>query len=199
MKSIKLLFLLAFLLPTINSSAQTTGRKKKETTEQQLDALFVKALTDYNVPGMAIAIVKDGQVLLSKGYGVKNVNTKEKVDDKTLFAIASNSKAFTSAALAILVDEGKIKWSDKVRNYLPYFQLYSPYVSEEMTIRDLLTHRSGLATFSGDLIWYGTTHSREEVIKRAKYLEPAYGFREAYGYSERLMVIPTSCTSQPGR
>src|SRR5690606_4550302 len=129
----------------------TTGRKKRPTTEQELDGLFSKAIIDHNVPGMAIAIVKDGQVMLSKGYGVKNANKEDKVDDKTLFAIASNSKAFTSAALAILVDEGKIKWSDKVRTYLPYFQLYSPYVSQEMTIRDLLTHRTGLATFSGDL------------------------------------------------
>lgn len=187
-KSIKFLFVLALLIPTVVSISQTTGRKRKATTEQELDALFAKALTDYNVPGMAIAIVKDGQVVLSKGYGVKNVNTNEKVDDKTLFAIASNSKAFTSAALAMLVDEGKIKWSDKVRTYLPYFQLYSPYVSEEMTIRDLLTHRTGLATFSGDLIWYGTTHSREEVIKRAKYLQPVYGFRETYGYSNIMYL-----------
>lgn len=186
--SIKFFLFIALCLPFVSSTAQTTGRKKKATTEQELDALFSKALVDYNIPGMAIAIVKDGNIMLSKGYGVKDAKSNEKADDKTLFAIASNSKAFTAAALAVLVDEGKIKWSDKVRKYLPYFQLYSPYVSEEMTIRDLLTHRTGLATFSGDLIWYGTSHSREEVIKRTKYLEPVYGFREAYGYSNIMYL-----------
>jgi CubicO group peptidase (beta-lactamase class C family) len=186
--SLRILFIALSLLVCPVSQAQNTGKKKKATTEQQLDELFAKALADYNVPGLAIAIVKDGEVVLSKGYGVKDVNHEDKVDDKTLFAIASNSKAFTSAALAILVDEGKIKWSDKVRTYLPYFELYNPYVSAEMTVKDLLTHRSGLETFSGDLIWYGTTHSREEVIRRAKYLQPAYGFREAYGYSNIMYL-----------
>lgn len=180
--------MLIALVPQLDITAQTTGRKKRATTEQELDAKFAQALIDYNIPGMAIAIVKDGQVVLSKGYGVKNINSSEKVDDKTLFAIASNSKAFTSAALAILVDEGKVKWNDKVRTYLPYFELYNPYVSAEMTIRDLLSHRSGLATFSGDLIWYGTSHSREEVIRRAKYLQPVFGFREAFGYSNIMYL-----------
>src|SRR5690606_34381130 len=125
-----ILLSLFILLPWMaDIKAQTTGKKKKTTTEQQLDELLAKALEDYNVPGMAIAIVKDGEVVLSKGYGVRNVNRPEKVDDKTLFAIASNSKAFTAAALAMLVDEGKIKWSDKVRDHLPYFELYNPYVS----------------------------------------------------------------------
>ncbi|MFN5620798.1 MAG: serine hydrolase, partial [Flavobacteriales bacterium] len=119
----------------------------------------------------------------SKGYGVRSVTSGSPVTDSTLFAIASNSKAFTAAALAMLADRGMIRWDDKVRKYLPYFTLYSPYVSEEFTIRDLLCHRSGLDTFSGDLIWYGTTHSREEVVKRARFLEPSFGFREQYGYS----------------
>lgn len=155
---------------------------------KELDALFSKAIADFNVPGMAVAIIKDDQVLLSKGYGVKQAGKTDPIDDKTLFAIASNSKAFTSAALAMLVDEGKLRWDDKVRKYLPWFTLYDPYVSEAFTVRDLLCHRSGLATFSGDLIWYGTTHSREEVIRRAQYLEPVFGFREAYGYSNIMFL-----------
>ena len=174
-----------FVLFTISLTAQN---KADKATLAKLDAIFAKALKDFNVHGMAIAIVKDDQVIFNKGYGVKSTITNEPVTPSTSFAIASNSKAFTAAALAILVDEGKIKWSDKVRTYLPYFQLYNPYVSEEMTIRDLLCHRAGLATFSGDLIWYGTTHSREEIIRRAKYLEPVYGFREAYGYSNILFL-----------
>jgi len=178
-------FLSLFVLFTISLSAQSKTDKAILT---KLDATFEKALKDFNVPGMAIAIVKDDQVIFNKGYGVKNAKTGEPVTPNSSFAIASNTKAFTAAALAILVDEGKIKWTDKVRKYLPYFQLYSPFVSEEMTIRDLLCHRTGLATFSGDLIWYGTTHSREEVIRRAKYLEPVYGFRETYGYSNIMFL-----------
>ncbi len=175
-----LLFCLAVIL-----SFPALAQKK---TIDKLDKMFAKSLADFNVPGMSISIVKNNEVVLSKGYGVKNVETGEVVDQNSLFSIASNTKAFTSACLAILVDRGKIKWSDKVRKYLPYFQLYSPYVSEEMTIRDLLCHRSGLATFSGDLIWYGTTYSREEVIRRASGLEPKYGFREAFGYQNIMFI-----------
>ena len=105
-----------------------------------------------------------------------------------MFAVASNTKAYTAAALAILVDEKKINWTDKVVDYLPYFKLYDPYVTAEFTIADLLSHRSGLATFSGDLIWYGSDHSREEVIKRAKYLKPARGFRSGYGYQNIMFM-----------
>jgi len=102
------------------------------------------------------------------------------VDEHTIFPVASLTKSFTAASLATLVDQGKNGWTDKVRDYLPYFTLYSPYVSEEFTISDLLCHRSGLKTFSGDLLWYASNYSREEVIKRAKFLKPGYGFREKY-------------------
>lgn len=154
----------------------------------QLESYFETARKEWKIPGMAVAIVKDGKVVLAKGYGVKEFSKKEKVDEKTLFAIASNTKAFTSATLAILVDEGKINWDDKVRDYLPYFKLYDPYVTEEMTIRDLLCHRSGLKTFSGDLLWYETSYSTVEVIKRARYLKPAYSFRSGYGYSNIMFM-----------
>lgn len=177
---------IGFLFIALTSSAQK--KNKSTSAEAKLNLIFSKALTDFNVPGMAIAIVKDDKVVLSQGYGVKSTTTGEKVTDQTSFAIASNSKAFTAAALAILVDEGKIQWNDKVRDYLPYFELYSPFVSEEMTIKDLLCHRTGLATFSGDLIWYGTTHSREEIIRRAKYLQPVYGFRDTFGYSNIMFL-----------
>jgi len=142
----------------------------------------------WNIPGMAVAIVKDGEVLLSKGYGIRDVRTGEPVNENTMFAIASNSKAFTSAALAILVDEKKITWDDKVVDHLPYFEMYDDYVTQNMAIRDLLCHRSGLATFSGDLIWYGSGHSRKEVIKRAKYLEPVSDFRTDYGYQNIMFL-----------
>jgi CubicO group peptidase (beta-lactamase class C family) len=154
----------------------------------QLDRYFETARKEWKIPGMAVAVVKDGKVVLAKGYGVKEFSKKEKVDEKTLFAIASNTKAFTAAALAILVDEGKINWDDKVRNYLPYVKLYDPYVTEEMTIRDLLCHRSSLKTFSGDLLWYETSYSTVEVIKRVRYLKPAFSFRSGYGYSNIMFM-----------
>jgi len=113
-------------------------------TAPEVDKLVNRTLTAFNVPGIAVAIIKDGKVVLAEGYGVKSIDTKEKVDANTLFGIASNSKAFTSAALAMLVDEGKIKWDDKVVKYLPDFKMYNDYVTQEFTIRDLLTHRSGL-------------------------------------------------------
>ena len=153
-----------------------------------LDVYMEQAIKDWNIPGAAICIVQDDKVLLSKGFGILNSNKKQKVDGSSLFAIASNTKAFTSAAIAQLVEQGKLKWGSKVQEFLPYFKLYDSYVSEEFTVRDLLCHRSGLATFSGDLIWYGTHHSSEEVVKRAKFLEPVAGFREAYGYQNIMFI-----------
>ncbi|MBK6346329.1 MAG: serine hydrolase [Bacteroidales bacterium] len=163
-------------------SAQNTPK----TTE--LDAYFSEALKTWNVPGMAVAIIKNDTIVLLRGYGVKEIGKPGKVDENTLFAIASNTKSFTATAMAMLVDEGRLKWDDKVVDYLPWFRLYDPYVTLNMTIRDLLTHRSGLETFSGDLIWYGSSYSRDEVIKRASLLKPHYGFRAAYGYSNIMYL-----------
>lgn len=180
----KLVQLSFLLLLSVSLFAQKNLDKKLKV----LDAYYEQALIDWNVPGMAVAIVKDGEIVFSKGYGTRNVNTDEPVDGNTLFAIASNSKAFTSAALAMLVDEGKLKWNDRVRDYLPWFELYDPYVSDNFTIRDLLTHRSGLRTFSGDLLWYGSDLSRREVVENAKYLEPTFGFRAGWGYSNIMFI-----------
>ncbi|MGV3540131.1 MAG: serine hydrolase domain-containing protein, partial [Rufibacter sp.] len=155
---------------------------------QKLDAYYQQALKDWDVPGMAIAIVKDDKVVFVKGYGVADAKKGGAVDENTLFGIASNSKAYTAAALAILVDEGKLKWDDPVTKYLPYLQLYSPYVTQELTITDLLCHRVGLETFSGDLLWYNTTYTRKEILERARYLKPTYGFRAGYGYSNVMFI-----------
>lgn len=183
MKRIKFIFLTFFAIFMIVS---TQAQYKK--TIKELDRYFGQALIDWEVPGMAVAIVKDDSVIFKKGYGVLEIGKNKEVDEFTVFPIASNTKAFTAAALGILVEEGKIKWDDKVRDYLPWFELYDPYVSNNMTIRDLLCHRSGLVTFSGDLLWYGTTYDREEVVRRAKHLEPGYGFREHYGYSNIMFI-----------
>lgn len=160
-----------------------SGFSQTEEQLKALDAYYAKAMLEWNIPGMAIAIVSGDEVVFSKGYGYADIEKELPVTNNTLFAIASNSKAFTAVALAQLVDQGKISWEDKVTDYLAYFKTYSPYVTEAFTIADLLSHRSGLKTFSGDLLWYGTDFTPEEIITSSQYLEPVYGFREHFGYS----------------
>ena len=155
---------------------------------EKLDAYFEKTAKDWEIPGMSVGIVKDGQIVFSKGYGVLEVNKPEKPDGNTLYAIASNSKAFTSAIIAMLVQEGKLNWEDKVQKYLPYFELYNSFVSNETTIKDLLCHRVGLGTFSGDVIWYKSDLTSEEIIKRLKYIPKQYNFRDGYGYSNVMYI-----------
>jgi len=187
LKSLFYFSLIAFLFTFCFSTAQNTGVEKEKLVK--LDSYFAKTLVDWKVPGMAVAIINNDSIVLARGYGVRNIDKpNEKVDEYTLFPIASNSKAFTAAAMAILVDEGKVKWDDKVIKYLPWFQLYDSYVTNAMTIRDLLCHRSGLETFSGDLVWYGTTYTTEEVVRRARFLKPKYGFREHFGYSNIMFM-----------
>jgi len=136
-----------FTFSVLNSNAQ-------QISSAEIDLLVERAMKTFEVPGIAVAIVKDGKVIHSKGYGVSSLVTMQKTDENTLFAIASNSKAFTSAALGILVDDGKLKWNDRVTDYIPEFKMYNPYVTEEFTIKDMLTHRSGLGLGAGDLmVW----------------------------------------------
>ena len=182
-KFLKINLFLLFLVFPVFVFAQTLDEKLKE-----IDAYAEKTRQDWNVPGIAMAIVKDDKVVFAKGYGVRQLNKPEKVDENTLFAIASNSKAFTTASLAILVDEKKLDWDDKVIKYLPEFQLYNPYVTSELTIRDLVSHRSGLDTFSGDLLWYETTYNADEILRRVRFLKPKSSFRSQFGY-QNLMFI----------
>ncbi|MCS0616657.1 serine hydrolase [Massilia kyonggiensis] len=144
----------------------------------------------FDVPGIAIAIVKDGQVVATQGFGVRKLGAPDKVDAKTLFEVASNSKAFTAAALAMLVDEGKLAWDDPVTKHLPDFQMYDAYVTHEMTVRDLLTHRSGLGLGAGDLLWWPTTNfSTDEIIHKLRYIRPATSFRSSYAYDNLLYIV----------
>lgn len=140
------------------------------------------AIRQWNVPGLAVSVVKDGKVVFAKGYGVRKVGESAPVDEHTLFSIGSISKSFTAMALGMLVEEGKLSWDDPVTQYLPYFQLYDPYVTREFTIRDLLVHRSGLPEVCGGILWYGSDYSREEVIKRLRYLQPVSSFRSTFAY-----------------
>ena len=146
-------------------------------------------MTTFQVPGVAVAIVKDRKVLLAKGYGVRKIGEPAKVDEHTLFGIASNTKAFTTAALAMLVDEGKIQWDDRVFERLPGFQMYDPYVTHEMTIRDLLTHRSGMGLGEGDLLFFPPTdYTSAQIIQKLRYMKPASSFRSKYAYDNLLYV-----------
>lgn len=183
-RSIALLSIAVLSVASVGSSQTRAG------APADLDEFAARVLKEFEVPGLAVAIVKDGKVVLSKGYGVRKLGDPAAVDENTLFGIASNTKAFTAAALAMLVDEGKIAWDDPVTKHLPTFQLYDPFVTREMTIRDLLTHRSGLGLGAGDLLWWPPTdYSREDIIRRFRYVKPATSFRSRYAYDNVLYMI----------
>ncbi len=178
------LIIICTLLAGIPRSAYSQSANEYDA----LDRYIANAQQAWEVPGMAVAIVQGDSTVFAKGYGLRTFGTRDSVDTHTVFAIASLSKAFTAASLGMLVEQGKISWDDRVTDYLPYFQMYDPYVTREITIRDLFSHHSGLHTFGGDLIWYGTTYDRKEVIRRIRYLKPRLGFRSAYGYQNIMLL-----------
>jgi CubicO group peptidase (beta-lactamase class C family) len=178
----------ALIIAFILLSNFTFGQKKGKVDHQQLDKYFNQMVKDWDIPSMTIGVVKDGQLVFTGSYGVLEIGKTQKPDANTLYGIASNSKAFTSTIIAMLVEEGVLNWNDKVKKYLPYFELYDPWVSNEITIRDLLSHRVGLGTFSGDVIWYKSDFTSEEIIKRAKYIPQSKGFRTEYGYSNLMYI-----------
>jgi len=182
MKKYFALFSFLFVL-SLSASAQTLDEKIRE-----IDGYAATVAETWKGPGMAIAVVKDDRVVLAKGYGSRELGRDTPVNPNTVFAIASNSKAFTTAALAILVDEKKLSWDDKVSKYLPDFKLYDPWVTSELTVRDLVTHRVGLDTFSGDLLWYEANFTPDEILHRVRFLKPVSSFRTRYGY-QNLMFI----------
>ena len=139
---------------------------------RDLDAYIQKTLTDWEGAGLAIAVVKDDSVVFAKGYGVREMGKADPVTPRTLFAIGSNTKLFTAVVAGIAVDEGKLHWGDKVTMYLPWFQLYDPFASREITVRDMLSHNSGLGR-RGDQLWYGTVYNRQEILRRVRYLPPS--------------------------
>lgn len=151
-----------------------------------LDDYVNKAMKDWGVPGLAIAVIKDDRIVLARGYGVRELGKSEPVDERTVFAIGSSSKAFTAAAIAMLVDEKKLKWDDPATQYLPGFQLYDPYVTRELTVRDLLAHRVGLDR--GDQLWYATTFDREDILRRIRHLKPSSSMRSRFGYQNIMFL-----------
>jgi len=158
---------------------------------EKIDTLVSNVLTTFKVPGAAVGVIKDGKVLLNKGYGLQDTNQPLLVDQQTLFKIASTSKAFTAAALAMLIDQKKISWDSKVVDIIPNFALYDQWVTKEFTIADLLTHRSGLSRFAGDLMLWPEPagFSRGEIINNLKHLKPASGFRSEYAYDNLLYIV----------
>ncbi len=160
-------------------------------SSQQIDSVAEKTLKTFDVPGIAVAVIKDGKLIHAKGYGVRSLNTGKKVDENTLFGIASNSKAFTVAALGMLIDEGRLKWDDRVTDFVPEFKLYNPYVTDAFTIRDLLTHRSGLGLGAGDLMFFpdSNTFTLKEIIHNLRYLKSVSDFRTKYDYDNLLYMV----------
>ncbi len=180
---IKQLFLLFILTCTFYPiGAQSSSDLGK------IDRYFQNMVDDWGVPSMAVGIVQDGELIFDKAYGTKETGKDLLPDGQTLYAIASNSKAFTTAIIAMLVQEGKLAWDDKVQDYLPYFEIYDPYLSTQVTVRDLLSHRVGLGTFSGDVIWYQSDFNAEEMIRRIRYLPQAFPFRSGFGYSNLMYI-----------
>jgi CubicO group peptidase (beta-lactamase class C family) len=152
-----------------------------------MDAYVAQAVRDWKVPGLAIAVVRGDSVVYARGFGVRTLGRPERVDEHTLFAVGSTTKAFTVTALAMLVDEGKLGWDDPVTRYVPGLQLYDPYVTRELTVRDLITHRSGLPNF--DALWYGTDLSADEIFRRMRFVKPATGFRGGYEYQNAMFAL----------
>lgn len=160
-------------------------------TSLEVDALVKDAMEKFTVAGVAVGIVKDGDIVHAKGYGVRSIETKEKVDKHTCFAIASNSKAFTATALAILVEEGKLSWQDRVINHIPEFKMYNDYVTQNFIIQDLLTHRSGLGLGAGDLQKWpsGSNFTISDMLTNFQYFDPVSAFRTKYDYDNILYLV----------
>jgi CubicO group peptidase (beta-lactamase class C family) len=154
-----------------------------------LDSYIEEAMDRWNVPGAAVAIVKDQEVVYAKGFGVRDLEEGGDVDADTLFGIGSCTKAFTATATGLLVQDGKISWDDPVLRHMPEFQMYDPVVTRKITVRDLSCHRSGLGTFIGDLTWFGSIYGRADAIHRVRLLEPAYDFRTGFGYSNAMFLV----------
>jgi CubicO group peptidase (beta-lactamase class C family) len=178
--------------------ATTAGAQVKQNERQQpivnkskIDMQISNIMDSLNIPGVAVGVIKNGKVVLKQSYGVKNIHSNEPVNVQSLFKIASNTKAFTAAALAILVDEGKLSWDDPVVTHLPDFQLHDPWISAHFSITDLLTHRSGLGLGAGDLMLWPepSSFSRQEVVHNLRYLKPTGQFRADYAYDNLLYIV----------
>lgn len=180
---LKRLTTVSFLITSIILQAQIENHK--------LDNLIKKTLKTFDVPGISVGILKDNKIVYAKGHGVRSLEKKGEMNANTLVGVASNSKGFTCFALAMMVDEGKLSWDDKVRKHIPEFRMKDSWVSENMTVRDLVTHRSGLSLGAGDLMFFpeGSDFTIDDVINNVKYLEPESSFRSAFRYNNNMYII----------
>jgi CubicO group peptidase (beta-lactamase class C family) len=179
--------LVAALLAATRVSAPA---QRAPSLPSDIDGYVTGVLRTFQVPGVAVAIVKDGRVVLARGYGIRRIGDTARVDARTRFGIASNTKAFTATALALLVEEGKLEWDAPVVRYLPWFALSDPYVTSQLTVRDLLVHRSGLGLGAGDLLWWpASTYDRKEIARRLRYIPLATSFRSTYAYDNVLYGV----------
>ncbi len=175
---IVLIYLFAFVL---SSSAQDTANNKK------LDAMIVKGMKDWKIPGLATIVVKDGEVVFNKTYGVKNLEKKEPVDGNTLFNMASTTKAVVAIAMGMLVDDGKLNWDDKVVDHVPYFKLSDPYITADARVKDLLTHNLGIG--NADALWTLDSLSTRETIKRFQFAQNTYPLRGGFTYQNIMYAV----------
>ena len=187
-----LLSIVFLFLFSVNSFAQYTSA--------QVDSLVNYAMEKFHVPGVAVGIVKDGKIIYNKGFGLRNIDKKGRVNEHTQFAIASNTKAFTTAALAILVDKGKISWDTKVTDIIPEFKMYNDYVTENFIIEDLITHRSGLGLGAGDLMIFpeGTDFTINDIVKNFQYLKEVSPFRTKFDYDNLLYIVAGEVIARVG-
>src|SRR3546814_2547005 len=179
-------------------SAQVVEAEPVDTTA--IDQAFDDAVARYHLPGLAVGIVEDGEVVYTRTAGELAAGSGEEIDADTLFKIASNSKAMTTGLLAHLVDSGKLEWTDPVIKYLPDFRMFDPWVTREIQVRDLLIHNSGLGAGAGDLmLWPGPNHfTRADVIHGLRYLEPVYSFRSRYAYDNTLYIVAGEVAAAAG-
>jgi CubicO group peptidase (beta-lactamase class C family) len=185
MKMKKSLLALISMIFFQHSFSQTTPRSF---IKDSLDEYITTAMKDWQIPGVAVCIIKNGKVEIMKGYGVKEMGTTDSVDVNTLFMIGSNTKAFTGTALAMLDADKKLSLDDKVQKWLPDFKLYDPWVAKEANIRDLLCHRLGFETFQGDFMYFDSDLSAAEVREKMGKLKPMYSFRSKWGYTNSAFL-----------
>lgn len=180
---------LVFFFIILSSFINLTAQEIPSFITDSLDIYVQHALNQWQIPGAAVLVVKDGRIIVAKGYGVKELGTNDRVDENTLFMIGSNTKAFTGTALAILETEGKLKLEDKVVQYLPDFKMKDEWVTKELNLQDIVSHRMGLETFQGDFIYWTSDLTSDEVIEKFGKLTPKYDFRTKYGYTNAGYVI----------
>ena len=187
---IGLMFVLSLASPTA-SPAQKKSEKAASAAMAKpnlgdFDDFVNQAIKDWKVPGAAVAVVQGDKVILLKGYGYRDLEKQLPVTPNTLFAIGSITKSFTVSTMGMEMDEGKVDWDKPVRDYLPAFKMYDPVLTEQMMIRDLITHRSGLPRH--DMVWYSSDFSREDIIRRLQFLEPNKPLRSTFQYNNLMFM-----------